>query len=156
MHLLEATRSLSPDGAVYKVTLSLTKEELDLVDSAIRAVLDDFDRFEFQTRVGETVEAARALLANLSADATGSEVLSSAIRPIGVEGTDKPGVPLGLSEDEVRLAKNALNEVLNGIGVTAIVNRFGEDRIDALMDALDSVLRDVVIAGTRGSSSALR
>jgi hypothetical protein len=156
MHLLETKRSRPPDAAGSSASLSLTQEEFDLVVSAIRAVLDDFEYYEFQTRVGQTVETARSFLASLATDATGSNALDSAGRPVELEGEEEAGVLLSLSVDELRLVKNALNEVLNGIGVAAVVNRFGEERINALMDALDSVLRDLLVAGTRGSSSAIR
>jgi hypothetical protein len=139
MHMVHS-RSLTKNGAnAERALLTLAAEELLLVSAAMQAVLREIEPPEFETRLGETVDTARDVLAELLATA--------------IEAKGQPEVEIAVSVAELRLMKNALNEVLNGLGVEELISHFGSDRIASLLKSLGASLRDVGIVAEVGGMS---
>jgi hypothetical protein len=116
------------DGAQTRaILLPLRETDLELMIASIRTVLREIDPPEFHTRLGETVDTARRVLADLLA-------LMNDAGP-------QAKMDVAWSLDELLFVKNALNEVLNGLGAQDVVDRFGADGISSMMREMRARLR---------------
>ena len=107
--------------------LSLDATDVDLLRVSVRTVLEQIDEPEFHTRLGETVQTARRVLADLGA------VVPSRTTPGGTD--------IDLTIDDLRFVKQSLNEILNGLGVTEVIDRFSAERISSLLSSFGAHLQ---------------
>lgn len=110
-----------------RITLALGRSDLNLAITSLRSVIDEIDTWEFQTRLGESPETALGVLATL--------------RAVAPERSGYAETDIELSIAELRLIKNSPNEVLSGIGVEAVVQPFGADRVSTIMKTFGARLR---------------
>lgn len=104
------------DAAPHPRSLfAMSAEEIGLLSGAIEVCLERIDEPEFGTRLGAEPHAARALRARLLAYAD-SSAPGSAVQPGRTpKGRTAPNAAVALTEDDLILANNALNEVCNGL-----------------------------------------
>jgi hypothetical protein len=158
VQLVTDESAAGPGKVPEQLRLVMTPEELVLVNNAIAAVRDEIDREEFRTRLGAEPEEAdrlRTALATIEHGADGARSTRSSDRRSSRGRAEE--IVVGMTEDQLLLVNNALNEVLNGLAIADFETRLGADRRQAaaLLAAVGAVLDqrapEAASLGTSGS-----
>ena len=139
-----------------KLRIATTRAELALLRDVIATARDEIDREEFETRLG--VDAAEADAIQTALAAIGSEAPRvGSPRESDANGDPSPTgqIVVGMTENELLLINNALNEVLNGLAIADVTARFGADRggLEALLDSVGAIV-DTLAADTAAGSAS--
>lgn len=158
MQLVTDEGAAGPDKVPEQLRLVMTPEELVLVRKAIAAVRDEIDREEFRTRLGAEPDEAdrlRTALATIEHGADGARSTRTSGRHSSRGRAEE--IVVGMTEDQLLLVNNALNEVLNGFAIADFETRLGADRRQAAAHLttvgaiLDQLAPDAASLGTSGS-----
>ncbi len=138
----QLTRSsvIGHEGAAGTILLAMSTKDLPLVVAAIATVRREIDSQEFSTRLGTDEVHADALRALLAA-AHDQERVSGPRRPAAPLAEE---IVLAVTEDDLSLINNALNEVLNGLSIAegSLPPGPERDRAEALLETAHRMLKD--------------
>jgi len=133
--------------------LALTERERDLVVEAVRMVRREIDREEFHTRLGVDQADADSLIASMSVTPTEAGAQHSSRNPAASSGgVGHAEVVMPMTQADLVLINNALNEALNGLPEEDVAPHLRGTEARSLLNAVGSIFDGTLDGGKTGGA----